>query len=105
MIEFRGVGEVFPVSGEPGAQAKIARSTPQGRVARAGQARVKRELLAETNEPCITSELLILWSRLGFAPTPTGAKAPICLRSTARLKPCPSTKLIFPSVKLTFSLL
>jgi len=30
-IEFRGVGLVYPVGGEPGAQAKIARCAPQGR--------------------------------------------------------------------------
>jgi len=29
-IEFRGVRQVYPVGGKPGAQAKIARSAPQG---------------------------------------------------------------------------
>src|SRR4029077_16392933 len=56
-IEFRGVGLVYPVGGEPGAQAKIARSGPAREAVKAGRARVKRELLAETNEPDITSEL------------------------------------------------
>jgi hypothetical protein len=57
-IEFRGVGWVFPVGGEPGARAKIACSTRK-EAAIAGRARVERELLAETNEPNTTSELLI----------------------------------------------
>ena len=57
-IEFRGVGLVFPVGGEPGARAKIARSGPAREAAKAGRARVKRELLAETNGPHTTSELL-----------------------------------------------
>jgi hypothetical protein len=50
---------VYPVGGEPGARAKIARSSPAREAAIAGQARVKRELLAETNDPYTTSELLI----------------------------------------------
>ena len=58
-IEFRGVGLVYPVGGEPGAQAKIARSGPAREAVKAGRARVKRELLAETNEINTTSGLLV----------------------------------------------
>jgi hypothetical protein len=50
---------IYPVGGEPGAQAKIARSILTREAATAGRARVKRELLAETNDPNTTSELLI----------------------------------------------
>jgi hypothetical protein len=30
-IEFRGVRQVYPVGGKPGARTKIARSAPQGK--------------------------------------------------------------------------
>jgi len=57
-IEFRGVKLIYPVGGEPGARATIARRNPQGSD-EGRSARVERELLAETNESNITSELLI----------------------------------------------
>ena len=57
-IESRGVGLVYPVGGEPGAQAKIARCNPQGKQREQVKRGSKRELLAETNETNITSGLL-----------------------------------------------
>ena len=57
-IESRGVELIYPVGGEPGARALIARCNPQGSD-EGRSARVERELLAETNEINTSSGLLV----------------------------------------------
>jgi len=74
------------VSPEP--ELTIARDSPAREVSEAGRARVRSELLAETNGPYITSELSYFWpsalscqfpalqpSKLSLFPTSTQEKS------------------------------
>src|SRR5262249_22072037 len=103
-IESRGVGLVYPVGGEPGAQASIARCNPQGSD-ESRSARVERELLAETNKINITSGLLLCvvkFSGHGGRPTGRAQSSPPSEQTTLRFKHPPGERRGSPRVSFLF---